>query len=228
MSTPTSARDAGELPLWQLPVSYGAVGGTQAEDLLRYPPKGFRPIERRIRLGHGRERWEHAWTETMTWGIQRRSGIRVRVEDAPPEVTEASYVPVSFEADGTPIEPATVAPGGEQVFTASGEPLLRAGDTAIMRVGLWPWDVPCRVVYVVDEPTRKGFAYGTLPGHPERGEEAFLVEYRDDDSVWLVIRAFSRPASWIFRAGYPLVRLMQAIYTGRYERALTAPLASEA
>jgi uncharacterized protein (UPF0548 family) len=28
---------------------------------------------------------------------------------------------------------------------------------------------PCVVVYVVEEPTRRGFAYGTLPGHPSRG-----------------------------------------------------------
>jgi uncharacterized protein (UPF0548 family) len=40
-----------------------------------------------------------------------------------------------------------------------------------MRVPLWPRDVPCRVVYVVDEPRRAGFAYGTLPGHPEIGGE---------------------------------------------------------
>ena len=29
---------------------------------------------------------------------------------------------------------------------------------------------PCRVVYVVDGPGQFSFAYGTLPGHPERGE----------------------------------------------------------
>lgn len=29
---------------------------------------------------------------------------------------------------------------------------------------------PCRVVYVVDERRCQGFAYGTLPGHPESGE----------------------------------------------------------
>jgi Domain of unknown function (DUF1990) len=37
---------------------------------------------------------------------------------------------------------------------------------------------PCRVVCVVDEagPTSKfGFAYGTLPGHVESGEERFLI-----------------------------------------------------
>ena len=44
-------------------------------------------------------------------------------------------------------------------------------------VGLGPLRAPCRVVYVVDEPDRRGFAYGTLPGHPETGEELFAVRY---------------------------------------------------
>ncbi len=52
---------------------------------------------------------------------------------------------------------------------------------------------PCRVVYGADEPTRFGFAYGTLPGHPETGEEAFHVFRGDDGIVMAEIRAFSRP-----------------------------------
>jgi uncharacterized protein (UPF0548 family) len=98
--------------------------------------------------------------------------------------------------------------------------LLREGDIVVMRVPLWPRDVPCRVVYVIDEPRRAGFAYGTLPGHPEAGEEAFLIEHRDDDSVVLRIRAFSKPATWLFRLAYPAVLLMQTIYTRRYLRSL--------
>jgi uncharacterized protein (UPF0548 family) len=213
--------------LWQVPVTYGFIGGTKADDLLRYPPRGFRPVERRVRVGHGPARWEHAWLETMSWGIQRRSGIKVRELESPAEVTEATYTPVTFDDAGEPVKPATVAEPGEQVFAGDGRTLLQPGDSVVMRVGLWPFKVPCRVVYVVDEPTRKGFAYGTLPGHPETGEEAFIVEYRDDDSVWLTIRAFSRPSSWIFWVGYPLVRLMQAVYTSRYERALNGPLEGE-
>ena len=34
---------------------------------------------------------------------------------------------------------------------------------------------PCRVVYVIDEPDVRGWAYGTLLGHPECGEERFVV-----------------------------------------------------
>jgi uncharacterized protein (UPF0548 family) len=36
-------------------------------------------------------------------------------------------------------------------------------------------DVACRIVVVIDEPDRFGFAYGTLPMHPERGEESFVL-----------------------------------------------------
>jgi hypothetical protein len=54
---------------------------------------------------------------------------------------------------------------------------------------------PCRVVHVVDEPRRRGFAYGTLPGHPEQGEESFTVTHEADDSVVFRVAAFSRPAT---------------------------------
>src|SRR4051812_18669326 len=52
-----------------------------------------------------------------------------------------------------------------------------------LRIGpvhIW---APCRVAYVVDEPDRRGFAYGTLPGHPERGEESFIVSLQQDGTV---------------------------------------------
>jgi len=109
--------------------------------------------------------------------------------------------------------------------TAPHDDELAPDDVAIMRIGLWPRDVPCRVVYVVDEPRVRGFAYGTLRGHPERGEEAFLVELDADGSVWVRIRAFSRPAGWLFWVGYPAVMLMQRIYTDRYLRALKGVVA---
>jgi len=80
-------------------------------------------------------------------------------------------------------------------------------------IGLW-WLNACRIVYVVDEsgPISKfGFAYGTLPGHVESGEERFLIEWdRGDDSVWYDILAFSRPNHVLARLGYPFVRRKQA------------------
>ena len=67
----------------------------------------------------------------------------------------------------------------------------------------------CRVVYVIDEPRRFGFAYGTLPDHVERGEERFFVEWLDDDSVWYDILAFSRPQHPIVKLSAPLARRLQ-------------------
>jgi uncharacterized protein (UPF0548 family) len=79
---------------------------------------------------------------------------------------------------------------------------------------------PVRVVYVVDEPRRRGFAYGTLPGHPECGEESFVVELGDDDAVTFEITAFSRPASRLARAAGPAGRAVQRWVTRRYVKAL--------
>lgn len=75
---------------------------------------------------------------------------------------------------------------------------------------------PCRVVYVVDEPDRRGFAYGTLPGHPETGEEAFVISWQRDGSVTLELTAFSRPANILSRLGGPVTRLVQDRVTDRY------------
>jgi uncharacterized protein (UPF0548 family) len=75
--------------------------------------------------------------------------------------------------------------------------------------GLW-WANACRIVYVVDETRKFGFAYGTLPGHAESGEERFLVECdRKSGEVFYDILAFSRPRHILARLGYPWVRRVQ-------------------
>jgi uncharacterized protein (UPF0548 family) len=79
---------------------------------------------------------------------------------------------------------------------------------------------PCRIVDVVDEPTRWGFAYGTLPGHPERGEEAFRITISPDDTVLFEIVAFSRPADRLVRLSSPLARGIQKAGTSGYLWAL--------
>ena len=80
-------------------------------------------------------------------------------------------------------------------------------------LGLWTLNA-CRIVYLVDEVgelARFGFAYGTLPGHIERGEERFWVQWnRADDSVWYDMLAFSRPNKLIARIGYPIARHYQS------------------
>ena len=79
----------------------------------------------------------------------------------------------------------------------------------------------CRIVTVVDEPDRYGFAYGTLPGHPEQGEEAFVVERVGGRTMFRVV-AFSRPSELLARAGGPITRRIQRSTTRRYLSALVA------
>jgi uncharacterized protein (UPF0548 family) len=213
-------------PLWERAVSYAAVGATRAPDLLEYPPTGFRPLERRVLIGHGPERWDWATTQTLTWGVQRAAGFTVQVEEAPAEATVLSYQPVGFDEAGEPVQPAVVGENAERVYAPDGTPLLRPGDSA--RLGIrflfLRLTFPARVVYVIDEPNRRGFAYGTLPGHAESGEEAFLVDRSDDGSVWFTVRAFSRPPTFWWWLVDPVLRMTQAFYTARYLRALTGPI----
>jgi uncharacterized protein (UPF0548 family) len=79
----------------------------------------------------------------------------------------------------------------------------------------------CRIVAVVDEPDRYGFAYGTLPGHPERGEEAFLVQ-RNGGRTTFGITAFSKSAEALARLGGPITRRIQRATTDRYLDGLVA------
>lgn len=90
-----------------------------------------------------------------------------------------------------------------------------AAEGVVVRCGLGPLRIPCRVVWVRDEPDTCGFAYGTLPGHPESGEEAFLV-VRDEGTVRLQISAYSRPGKLTTRLAGPLGRRFQELMTRRY------------
>lgn len=74
--------------------------------------------------------------------------------------------------------------------------------------GTWSLNAS-RVVYLIEEPLRFGYAYGTLPAHVECGEERFLVEWLPDDSVWYDILAFSRPRHLLVRMSSPLARMLQ-------------------
>lgn len=216
--------------LWQRPTTYAAVGATKATDLMQYPPRGFRPIERRARLGHGAERFTYASSAVMTWGVQRGAGFIVDAMHSPAAVTDLTYTPVGFDEVGEPVEPATVSSADEPTFSTDGTAFVVPGDTAWLKIPLGPLRVraPVRVVYVIAEPTRVGFAYGTLPGHPENGEECWTIEQAKDGSVWMTIRAFSRPANAFWWLGYPALRIMQEFYTRRYLRALAGPIPATA
>ncbi len=82
--------------------------------------------------------------------------------------------------------------------------------------------VPCRIVDVEDSAERRGFAYGTLAGHPASGEERFVAVLHPDGAVDVEIVAFSRPSRWFTRLGVPVSRWAQRRIAARYLAAAAA------
>ena len=84
------------------------------------------------------------------------------------------------------------------------------GATVVLELGLGPLTAvaPCRVVDVVDRPERFGFLYATLPGHPLRGVECFVVQ-RHPGGVRFEITARSEPAGVLVGLGRPMLGHLQ-------------------
>ena len=79
----------------------------------------------------------------------------------------------------------------------------------VRHLGFWSVNI-ARIVYVVNEQSRYGFAYGTLQCHSEQGEERFLVEHdRATGEVWYDLYAFSKPKHPLAWLGYPISRYLQ-------------------
>ncbi|MEU5310189.1 DUF1990 domain-containing protein [Streptomyces sp. NPDC021562] len=129
--------------------------------------------------------------------------VRTRIGEGREVFQRAAEAVLTWElhrALGVGIDTAAdrAAPGADVTVTLGG--LVRA---------------PCRIVWTLDESRRAGWAYGTLTGHPESGEEAFVVDRTGDGTVWLTVAAFSRPAKWYTRAAGPAARGLQHAYARR-------------
>ncbi len=88
---------------------------------------------------------------------------------------------------------------------------IKEGNTVLVLFklfGLWWWNA-ARIVYLIDEKNRYGYAYGTLHGHVERGEECFWIDRDESGNVYYHIKAFSKPAFWGARLFYPMARMYQ-------------------
>lgn len=111
---------------------------------------------------------------------------------------------------------------GAGLQVSASAPTAVTGAVVILGLGIGSLrlQAPCRVVYTVGEPRRRGFAYGTLPGHPESGEEAFMIEHHDDDTVSFKVTAFSRPATRLAKIAGPVSVVVQRRITARYLRSL--------
>ncbi|TFV63024.1 DUF1990 domain-containing protein [Geodermatophilus sp. DF01-2] len=101
-------------------------------------------------------------------------------------------------------------------------PASEPGTVVVLTAGLTRpgYDIPCRVVWAQTTGDERGFAYGTLPGHPESGEEAFVVRLTPGDDVVFTLRVFARLASPLARLGGPVSTLVQRLATARYLTAI--------
>lgn len=174
-------------------LTYEPVGMTLANDNWRAAlPNGFRGSERTARLGSSSV-WGFASAEVLRWGVKTRSGFVVEGDS------------------GRRIVP---NPGDMVVEGARYWLIAHLGPLRIFE--------PVQVVAMIDEPDRKGFAYGTLTGHPVSGEETFLVDRRPDGSAWLTVRSLAQRSVEIWRPTYPLLPMAQYFYSRRYLRSLAA------
>lgn len=132
-----------------------------------------------------------------------------------------------FEAARAALKEWKMFPSGWTRVEPPGAPVRVGGVVAVLFkvFGLW-WLNVSRIVYILDEERRFGFAYGTLPAHIESGEELFRVEWRADDTVWYDIRGFSRPRFWMVRLGYPIARWLQRRFVRDSKAAVRAAVGS--
>ncbi len=89
-----------------------------------------------------------------------------------------------------------------------------------------------RIVYLINagegDILRFGFAYGTLPGHAQHGEERFLVEWNlSSDDIWYDLYAFSRPQRVLTRLGYVYGRYLQKRFAQESKAAMLRAVRNE-
>ncbi|MGW0859250.1 DUF1990 family protein [Streptomyces sp. NPDC002690] len=127
----------------------------------------------------------------------------------------------AFEVAGAAVTEWRMHRAAGTLVDASADRAEAGGSVEVtLRIGPLRFVAPCEVTWAEYTERRIGFAYGTLAGHPERGEESFVVELADDGTVWFAVTAFSRPALWYTRLAGPLVRVFQRRYTRRLGRTL--------
>jgi uncharacterized protein (UPF0548 family) len=118
---------------------------------------------------------------------------------------------------------------GAGLQVTADRPRAQPGRDVVIGIPAGPLSMlaPCRVVEVVEEDDRRGFSYVTLPGHPERGIEHFLVLRGEDGRVELTVQALAGPGTPLVRVGWPVGRLLQRFYTGRYLAAARAAVSAD-
>lgn len=147
-------------------------------------PPGYAAAHYRVQLGWGERSYEAACDAIRSW--KPFPAPLVTVHPEPDEIALGTHVVVRIQSCG--------------IWALLCSEIVDVIDTHFGG-GEGPHDVSFE---------RFGFAYGTKPGHAERGEERFCVEwYHDDDSVWYDLRSYSRPQHWLVWAALPYARHQQ-------------------
>ncbi len=99
---------------------------------------------------------------------------------------------------------------------------IEVGQNIIIAVGINGFQLlsGCRIVYTINEPKVFGFAYGTLQQHPAIGEERFLLEWLEDESVIFSLYAVSKPSNWFYSLVVPITRKIQFWASQTYLQAM--------
>lgn len=199
-------------------VDYAAVGGTQAADLMGYPPERSVPAEASWRIGSGESRFASSADSLLSWTALRGAGLNV--SDVRP-AAGPMYSGVSFDAEGAPVVPSRIE--ADQRFDADGTPYVGAGTTIRVRgrAGGLRADGELRVIFVTEEPRRVGYALGTVGESVVSGEESFVIEWYDNDEVWFTVRAFDRPVAALYRLFPPLLKRRRRELFRGYLRAIS-------
>ncbi|MFT4306825.1 MAG: DUF1990 family protein [Microbacterium sp.] len=199
-------------------VDYAAVGATQASDLMQYPPERSIPSHESWRIGSGEERFRAAGEALLSWHAQRDAGLQI--SDLRP-ASGPAYTGVSFDEQGQPVAPTRFE--ADQRFDEDGTPYVGAGMTLRLhgRVGSHSADAEVRVIFVVEERRRIGFALGTVGDSVVSGEESFMLDWYENDEVWFTVRAFDAPVAVRYRMLPQLVRHRRRELAQRYLRAIS-------
>jgi uncharacterized protein (UPF0548 family) len=131
----------------------------------------------------------------------------------------------SFERTAEALRTWGVHRGAGLTVVADGP--VRTGTTVVLAApmpGVGHVLAACRVVRTFEEPNRVGFAYGTLPLHPEEGEEAFVVEREPDGTTGtFTIEVFWRAHHPLAKLAGPVAEVLQRRATRRYLEAAKQP-----
>lgn len=181
-----------------------ALGGLAAWQVAGTPP---RPPHLRLRLSGEPVPRPTAHPKATGTGVgAQHDAYRIQVGTEPPgpPVPGGPWERVAARIRRFDIFPPQSLQAGQDADVEAGRVIVCAHSLAGLRLVF-----EGRVTALVEGPGRCGFGYETLEGHPEQGNETFLVEKDGQGRVWFSIESWSRPQHPLVRAFPKMARRRQ-------------------